>query len=181
MKTLVPVLLLLLASLTATAQVDVKLNAGSAIFRGVGVAGEFPIGAQSGLSLGVGYSGIGLRYDGKDEYSYRNLRFIPEYRYYFAPRDGMDRFFAGGYGKLGRLTGIDRDTDERVTATRAALGILAGHKWVAPSGFVFELNAGVGSALSFGGGSIQNVLYEKAIAALTAFDVRLGILVGWRL
>ncbi|WP_420461196.1 DUF3575 domain-containing protein [Neolewinella sp.] len=181
MKTVLLILFFFLACVTATAQVDAKLNAGSAIFGGLGLAAEFPLGAQSAVSIGAGYSGLGISFDNKDEYSYRNLRLIPEYRYYFAPRKTMDRFFVGGYGKLGRLTGIDRDTDERVTTGRAALGILAGHKWVAPSGFVFELNAGLGRAVSFGGGDGQEALYQRAIGVLTATDVRLGILVGWRI
>ena len=178
MRNLLP-LLLFLASLTAVAQTDVKLNVGSAVTLGLNVAAEVPVGEQSGLSLGAAYSNLGISFDEDAEYAYRNLRFVPEYRYYFTPQQGMDRFFAGGYGKLGRLTGIDRDTDERVRTTRAALGVLLGHKWVAESGFVFELNAGLGRAVSFGSDE-DSALYQQAIGAVTAIDVRLGIIVGWR-
>ncbi|CAH0999515.1 hypothetical protein LEM8419_00815 [Neolewinella maritima] len=182
MKTLVVYLVFFLTSLTATAQIDAKLNAGSALTGGLNLAAETPIGAQSSISVGLAYSSLGLSFDKKEEYRYRNLRVIPGYRYYFAPRDGMDRFFVGAYGKLGRLTGIDRDTDARVSTARVAVGVLAGHKWVAPSGFVFELNAGLGTAATFGGGGngARGLLYDRAIGALSAVDLRLGILVGYR-
>lgn len=179
MNTLLPTLLLLLVSVTAAAQVDAKLNVGSALTGGMNAAIEFPLGAQSSLSIGGAYSSLGLTVD-DDDYKYRNLRLIPEYRYYFAPRRRQDGFFAGGYGKLGRLRGTDRANDNSIDVTRAALGVLAGHKWVAGSGFVFELNAGAGRAATFGGNG-EDALYARAIGSLTAFDVRLGILVGWRL
>ena len=146
--------------------------------RGLNVAAEFPLSEQSSLAIGGAYSSLGLTVN-DDEYQYRNLRLVPEYRYYFAPRRGQDGFFAGGYGKLGRLRGIDRADDSSVDATRIALGALAGYKWVTQGGFVFELNAGAGRAATFGGND-GDALYARAIGSLTAFDVRLGILVGWR-
>ncbi len=179
MKPILFALLVLLFALPAAAQVDAKLNAGSALTLGLGVAAEFPLGAQSALSLGLGYSSLGLTVK-ENDYTYRNLRLVPEYRYYFAPRDGMDRFFAGGYGKVGRLVGVDKSNDQRVDAIRAVLGVMAGHKWVTPGGFLFELNAGMGRALTFGGGD-GDALYARAISTLTSFDLRLGILVGWRI
>ena len=177
MKTLFSILLLL-GGLTATAQVDAKLNLGSALTGGLNAAVEFPLGEQSSLALGAAYSSLGLTVN-DDDYRYRNARLVPEYRYYFAPRRGQDGFFAGSYGKLGRLRSTDRSNDRSVTAVRTALGVLAGHKWAYDSGFVLELNAGLGGAASFGGNSTDE-LYARAIGALTGIDVRLGILAGWR-
>ncbi|PPK88663.1 uncharacterized protein DUF3575 [Neolewinella xylanilytica] len=180
MKHLFTLLLSLFVFGAATAQVDAKINAGSAITWGVNVAAEFPFGQQTAFSVGAAYSSLGLLANEVDDYRYRNLRLIPEFRYYFNPRAGFDRFYVGGYGKLGQLTGTNRDTDESVDAARAALGILTGHKWVTGGGFVFELNLGVGRAATFGGND-NDAQYAAAIGALTAIDLRMGIIVGWRI
>ena len=179
MKHFFTLLLLLVASCFVSAQVDAKLNAGSAITGGINLSAEFPVGQQMGIAIGAAYSSLGLLINEEDDYRYRNLRLIPEVRYYFNPREGFDRFYVGGYGKLGQLTGINRDTDASVDATRAALGIMTGHKWVSPSGFLFDLNFGVGRAATFGGND-SDAEYAAAIGALTAIDLRLGIIVGWR-
>ena len=179
MKNILTCLLCLLGITAAHAQTDAKLNAGSAVTGGINVAAEFPVGQQTALSIGAAYSSLGLVFNDEDEYRYRNARLIPEFRYYFNPRLGFDRFYVGGYGKIGQLTGINRDTDEKVDATRAALGIMTGHKWVSPGGFVFELNLGVGRATTFGGND-NDAEYAAAIGALTAVDLRLGIIVGYR-
>ncbi|MGB3801508.1 MAG: DUF3575 domain-containing protein [Lewinella sp.] len=180
MKHLFTLLLLLVACFTASAQVDAKLNVGSAITGGANLSAEFPVGQQTAVAIGAAYSSLGLLVNEEDDYRYRNLRLIPEFRYYFNPRQGFDRFYVGGYGKLGQLTGINRDTDVSVDATRVALGIMTGHKWVSPAGFVFELNLGVGRAATFGGND-NDAEYAAAIGALTAIDLRLGIIVGWRI
>lgn len=179
MRILFTLLFCLFAISAATAQVDAKLNVGSAITGGVNLVAEFPVGAQTSLSLGAAYSSLGLLIDDDDDYRYRNLRLIPEFRYYFSPRQGHDRFFVGGYGKLGQLTGINRSTDEKVDATRVALGIMSGHKWVTPGGFNFELNLGVGRAGTFGGNDDDDE-YAAAIGTITRIDLRFGILVGYR-
>ena len=179
MKNILTCLICLLGLTGAYAQTDAKLNAGSAITGGINVAAEFPVGQQTALSIGAAYSSLGLVFNDEDEYRYRNARLIPEFRYYFNPRLGFDRFYVGGYGKIGQLTGINRDTDAKVDATRAALGIMTGHKWVSAGGFVFELNLGVGRATTFGGND-NDAEYAAAIGALTAVDLRLGIVVGYR-
>ncbi len=179
MKNLFTLLICLFCVAGASAQIDAKLNAGSAITGGINVAAEFPVGQQTALAIGGAYSSLGLLVNEDDNYRYRNLRLIPEFRYYFNPRMGFDRFYVGGYGKLGQLTGINRNTDESVDATRAALGIMSGHKWVTPGGFVFELNLGIGRATTFGGND-NDAEYAAAIGVLTAVDLRMGIIVGWR-
>ena len=162
-------------SFTATAQVDAKLNVGSLIFGGIGVAGDFAINEKSSLSAGLGYASTRF---GSDVYRYSNLRIIPEYRYYLNPEKGADRFFVGGYSKITFLTGkeIDNSGGEKIPATRAALGILFGNKWVSDSGFLFELNLGLGRATIFG----EDETTEAALLAITALDFRLGIIAGYR-
>ncbi|THH40349.1 DUF3575 domain-containing protein [Neolewinella litorea] len=161
------------------AQVDAKLNVGSALGGAVNVAAEFPLAAQSAVSIGAAYASAEYFESDNDDYRYRNYRLIPEYRYYFAPRAGFDRFFVGGYGKIGHVTGTDIWSDQKISAMRAAIGILSGHKWIAPSGFLFELNAGLGRAVTFGGNP-DDAVYTDVIGDLSSLDLRLGILLGWR-
>lgn len=69
----------------------------------------------------------------------------------------------GSYGKLGFISAKNRSTDVKISATRAALGILFGNKWVTDGGFVFELNAGVGRATILG--SSEDADFEAASTA----------------
>ncbi len=127
------------------AQVDLKLNVGRALFGGYGLNGEFGLNDNSSLSLEVAYANNDFN---SDSLGFRNVRVIPEYRYYFAPQAGTDRFFVGGYGKLANAkTRAEGESTKAVT--RGVLGIMAGHKWVTDGGFLFELNAGVGRGLVF--------------------------------
>jgi hypothetical protein len=169
-------LLFLFESFILSAQVDAKLNAGSLITLGLNGSVEFPVSPSSSLAAGVAYSSINLTAN-NDEFDYRNLRFVPEFRTYFAPRYGHDRWFAGGYGKLISLRGRDVADDRSVNATRMALGVMGGHKWVWPSNFVLELNLGLGRGFTF---SDNDPEFAAAIGTLTSLDLRIGILVGYR-
>ncbi|NJB86621.1 hypothetical protein GGR26_002389 [Lewinella marina] len=169
----------LFLSAALSGQTDAKINVGSALGGGINVAAEFPLGGQSALSVGAAYSSLAYFDTDNEDYRYRSLRLIPEYRYYFAPRAGFDRFFVGGYGKVGRVAGTDIWSHEEIRAMRAAIGMLSGHKWIAPSGFLYELNAGIGRSVTFGGNEDEAV-YQKVIGDLSGLDLRLGILVGWR-
>ena len=171
----------LLATLAAGAQVDTKLNAGSLLFGGLAVSAELPLGERSTLGLGAAYSSVELTINDENTYRHRNARLIPEYRYYFSPGVAHAGSFAGAYGKYGRLNGTNLADDTPVSTTRLALGLMGGYKWVRPSGFLFELNAGAGRATTFGADdSAEDRAYEAALGLVTTFDLRLGILVGWR-
>lgn len=56
MRTLFLTCFIALCSLTASAQVDAKLNVGSAIFGGLGLAADFALSEKSSVSAGVGYA-----------------------------------------------------------------------------------------------------------------------------
>jgi len=179
MRTLFIVAVMALFSLSSTtiqAQVDAKLNVGSAIFGGLGVAADFGLSESSSLSAGIGYASTKF---GSETFRYRNLRFIPEYRYYLSPDRGADNFFVGAYGKLSLVTAKDEGDDSEFDATRGALGILFGNKWVTDSGFMFELNMGLGRATVFGGGD-DELEFDRVFGAITAFDLRIGIIAGYR-
>lgn len=168
--------LLALLSFSLSAQLDAKLNAGSALFGGIGVAGDLALSENTSLSAGLGYASTKF---GSETFKYNNLRIIPEFRYYLNPERGADRFFVGAYGKLAFVTAKDSSNDTETDATRGALGILFGNKWVTDSGFLFELNMGLGRATVFGS-SDGDAEFEAAYGTLTQFDFRLGIIAGWR-
>ena len=172
-----------LASGIAIAQVDAKVNAGSLIFGGLGASAEIALNENVGISPGLAFTrtdlSVSFGEDGeRNDYRLDNLRFIPEARYYFGPRQGTDRFFAGLYGKYGRQSFESRNGEEDYSFSRAAIGVLTGMKWVTDGGFVFELNAGIGRATTFGGDDNGEV--TTVINALTGIDARFGIIAGYR-
>ena len=167
-------------SLSAQFALDAKVNVGSALTGGVNVAADLPLSENISVALGAAYAAnpFGLNISTDDgEVKFRNVRLIPEFRYYLNPRYRADRFFVGGYGKLGRLS--ITEWDNQLDASRAVLGFLFGHKWVAESGFVFELNAGFGRGFTLGDGDRERE-FELAYGTLSRYDLRLGILVGYR-
>ena len=183
MKSFFFALVFCLLSATAAAQVDAKVNLGSLIFGGLGALAEIALNENVSVSPGLAFTrtdvSVNFGDDGEtNEYRLDNLRFIPEARYYFGPRQGADRFFAGLYGKYGRQTFKSRNDDEEYGFNRAALGVMTGMKWVTNGGFVFELNAGVGRGFTFGGDDNGEV--TTVINALTGIDARIGIIAGYR-
>ncbi len=176
MRTLLFTCILTLFSFSLTAQLDAKVNVGSALFGGLGIAGDFALSENTSLSAGLGYASTKF---GSETFKYSNLRIVPEFRYYLNPELGADRFFVGGYGKLAFVTAKDQSDNTETDATRGALGILFGNKWVGDGGFVFELNMGLGRATVFGSADGDDE-FEEAYGTLTAFDFRLGIIAGWR-
>ena len=170
-------LLFLLLPLFASAQrpIDAKVNLGSLITGGINVSGEYAFDHNFGLAVGLGRSRIKFSIN-ENEFSYRTTRLIAEGRYYFSPYDGADRFYAGPYGKIGPVAVREGDGANDADAIRGVLGILAGYKWVANSNVVFELNVGVGKAAYFGKDRIQ----DRGFSVVNPFDVRLGIIGGYR-
>jgi hypothetical protein len=167
-----------LLSLPVLAQIDAKLNAGSALTGGINVAGDIVLGQHTSLSLGFGRAVTTVTIN-DNEYKLKRWRFIPEFRYYFNPDAGADNLFVGAYGRLVDVKGQNTTNGDDVDGIRAALGIMAGQKWVTRNGFVFEINAGIGRARLYGeegNGSAINT----SLALASSIDLRLGLLVGYR-
>lgn len=182
MRTFLFTCILAVLSISAHAQIDAKLNVGSAIFGGLGLAADFGLNENSSLSAGLGYArtNVSVFFDSSDdEYRYDRFRIIPEYRYYVSPREGADRFFVGAYSKLTFITASSEKSANDYKATRGALGVLFGNKWVTDSGFLFELNMGVGRGVIFSD-SAEGSEESAVLNALTALDFRLGIIAGYR-
>jgi hypothetical protein len=156
---------------------DLKLNVGSALTLSPGVTGEYAFNDNHAALLSANYSDFRLTADG-DRYSLQNFRFVPEYRYYFAPREGGDGVFAGAYSKIGWITGSADESGEDVRLTRLALAGTAGYKWITNGGIVLELNAGLGKGFIVG--SDQGGAVTSVATALSWIDFRLGIMVGYR-
>ena len=164
------------SALAALAQsVDLKLNVGGLLTLSPGGTLELGIAPQHSAALSVNYAWNDF---GIEEFDYRNTRVIGDYRYYVSPREGADRFFVGGYGKFGNLVITEEETGNQTALNRVAIGLTAGHKWVYGSGFVLDLFGGFGKA--FLNGETGNEIFDRAIGAISLFDVREGIGVGWR-
>lgn len=117
--------LLLLASLhRMNAQTELKVSPVALLFGGLAFSAEQQITPSFGLDADIlaAVDGFGANLSGK---------------YYFDPREGIDRFhigfFAGG-----------------ITDNGVGGGFLAGYKWVSSKRIVFE--AGVGVGRTFDGG-----------------------------
>lgn len=116
---------LLLASLHhLNAQTELKVSPVALLFGGLAFSAEQQIAPSFGLDADIlaAVDGFGANLSGK---------------YYFDPREGIDRFhigiFAGG-----------------ITDNGVGGGFLAGYKWVSSKRIVFE--AGVGVGRTFDGG-----------------------------
>jgi len=180
MRSLFLTCLLAVLSFTASAQVDAKLNVGSAIFGGLGVAADFALSEKLSVSAGLGYArtkGSVAFGNNSSEFKYTRFRIIPEFRYYLNPRNGADRFFVGSYGKVSFVNASDGDSANDDKATIGALGVLVGNKWVTDGGFMFELNFGIGRNASLGSNDDNEVdVFDNVLG----IDIRLGIIAGYR-
>lgn len=177
MRNLLFTFLFALLSFGANAQVDGKLNIGSFILGGIDVSADIALSESSSIAPTIGFASYDF---GSDDFKYNILRFVPEYRHYLNPEKGADRFFVGGYGKLSFLTAKNESNNSETNTTRGALGVLFGNKWVADSGFVFELNMGLGRATIFDKNDGDNDEFDRAFSTLTSLDLRIGIIAGYR-
>lgn len=169
---------LALFSFFVAGQIDAKLNAGSAITGGINVSADIGINYNNSVAIGLGRANTKVTING-NEYNYRRFRIIPEYRHYFNPRNGADGLFAGAYGRVAFFEAEAVTEGEDVDGVRVGLGALFGNKWAYDSGFVLELNGGLGYGTAFG--TDENAqISSRFFNFLPGLDVRLGILVGYR-
>lgn len=133
----------------ATAQVEVKINPVGLLFSRISANIEFiasdDLGIEGSPFIDFGSLDLG---DGVD-YSTLSFGLMGAGKYYFGPRDGADRFYAGAYVRYkgGKYTIKDGDESDSFTRTRVALGILTGYKWVSQKNVVFEIGFGLGRSI----------------------------------
>lgn len=178
MRTFLCTCVLALFSLTAFGQIDAKLNAGSAVTGGINFSADFGLGYNNSLAIGLGRANTRVTVN-DNRYQYRRFRIVPEYRHYFNPRNGADGLFAGGYGRLAFFEAEAVTEGEDVDGTRLAIGALFGNKWAYDSGFVLELNGGIGYGTTLGANE-NGEITNRFLNFLPGLDLRLGVLVGYR-
>lgn len=163
----------LMLSTTLSAQLEVKANPLGLLFGSFNALVETGISDNFGLEGQLGF--VSRNSDlGVDEWTFNAFNIGAAGKYYLNPREGWDRFYVGGYLRFNTGTwGLDDSTDD-VTSTRLALGIIFGQKWVADSGFVFELGAGAGRAL------INNIDDVDLDGLLFDLDIIIRLAVGYR-
>ena len=131
----------------STPAIEVKTNPIGAIFGTVPLSLEYLVNDDIGLEATVGYSySRGDFFDNTSSAS--GLVAAGLFKFYFSPQDGGDRFYAFPYIRYvnRKFTFSNKNTTGDVTATWEALGagFGIGYKWVADSGILLDIGAGVG-------------------------------------
>ncbi len=138
----------LLGAFSAYGQVEVKVNPLGLLFGSYNVIAEVPASETFGIEGKVGFfnrdNDLGIV-----EYQYSAFNVEAAGKFYFNPREGFDRFYVGPYAKFNTGNWEEQIDGERleIGSTRLSIGLLVGHKWVADSGFIFELGLGAGRAI----------------------------------
>lgn len=157
---------------------DLKFNVGGLLVKTPGLFYELGIHPNHSAGVGLNHSWLNLKVDG-ERYHFRNTTFVADYRYYFIPSQDNDRLFVGLYGKAGSGRLKSDEDPEAIKVNKMALGLNAGWKVVANSGFIFEFYAGGGKTFLTHTPTTNEDL-DKAIKSIPLFDFRLGITVGYR-
>lgn len=147
-KFVFPVLLLsvfLLASPKAQAQFEIKTNPLGLIFGSIPLSAEYVLKPNIGLELTGSYTKVSL---GSIDWSGTKATF--QFKYYFSPDKGGDKFYAFPYLRYVNRSGEDTYDNEPVTVTNNVFGggFGLGYKWVAESGLLFDLGFGIGRNLT---------------------------------
>ncbi|NJC25910.1 DUF3575 domain-containing protein [Neolewinella antarctica] len=159
----------------AQLRVDAKINVGSLVTGGINVSGDAMVDPNLSVAVGLAYATTKFSLN-DEEFRRRGARLIPEVRYYVSPSLGADRFFVGAYGKVVLVRAEEIGADLLLSGTRGVLGVLMGYKWVSERGIVIETNAGLGRGTFFGARDLSS----RAFGFASSFDLRLGILAGYR-
>ena len=136
----------------AEAQVDLTLNPVGALF------GDFNIGADFGISENFSVEAqVGFGTPKIDGVKGRNIPVNVVGKYYFNPKQGVDRFYADVFLRFisRNWEYDDSSANANFKSTRFGLGFGLGYKIVSAKGFVFDLGFGVGRAL------VTNNKYES--------------------
>ncbi len=103
-------------------------------------------------------------------------------KYYFMPSRGGDYFYVGAYTRFSNMdVDVEVLTTNRGTGkySRAAVGLMAGFKWVSTQNIVFELGGGVGRTVSHQLSALDRDINLIAIPIIN-LDARLILTVGYR-
>jgi len=155
MRNVLILLVCLLASTAALAQVDVKINPIGTIFGNPNLSVEFAPSSKFGVEATVGpnFGSIGI---GDAKVNRRGFTGNLIGKYYLNEDMGTDNLSIGLYlkGRNINFTAEDNDQD-KATRNKIALGFAVGQKWVSQNNIIFSIDGGVGRNL------INKIEYEN--------------------
>lgn len=144
-------LLLLLISASVMAQIEIKTNPIGALFGNIPISAEFILNENVGLEATLGY------YYKKDDTfsessSVSGLVTTGQFKYYFNPKNGGDRFYAFPYIRYASRSFTFTDNTDEIKATYTAFGagFGIGFKWVSDKGILLDMGLGIGKNFSGG-------------------------------
>ena len=157
---------------------EIKANVGGALVQSPGIFYEYLLKKNIGIQGGLNYTWFGA-----DDFEYDAISLTADFRIYFGKDNTAKGFFVSPYMKYRHTEATNifsGTTEEEVdrTADGLALGIATGKKWVAQSGFTFELYFGIGNYI------IHEVDPDELDFDddndIPTLDFRLGIGLGYR-
>ncbi|MCU0441352.1 MAG: DUF3575 domain-containing protein [Bacteroidia bacterium] len=178
---------------------DVSLNIAPIVFSNYSVNYMFNFTDEMSVGSVIGYQNITIDDPtvAGGEIKYTGFYLAPEFRYYFNPDEGNDKFYAGGYlkyrnaGTSGDIyTGFLADgslVNYDVKNNGVALGIVFGKLWQTRVGLNFTLWSGVGYYLFDNESYTNNYDPDKDPNLITinsnlpSLDFRFGVNVGYRI
>ncbi len=134
------------------AQVELKINPlRILLFNSADIVGEYAINEDFGVELGFGlrYGTYGELLD--QELDRSGFRFLAAGKYYFGPKEGTDRFYAGVYLRPKSVTFEDNDGndfDSGFKQSSIGVGLMLGYKWVGARGITLEVGGGLGRGVN---------------------------------
>lgn len=187
-------------------KMEVNLNVGQMAYGRFGVMPNFILGENMTAGIDLGFR---VRSEIISEASTLNATTMtgfyasPEFRYYFAPKEGADRWFAGIYTTFEQTSGdftttsYDNNgfptgtTDHTRSNARFGAGVLGGWQYVLNDHWVFAGFVGYGyffvdnqtdspEIQDDGSGSGFPSGFGAAVEAVSNADYRYGISVGYR-
>lgn len=129
--------------LCVNAQTELKINPLGLLFGSPDISAEFGLSNSTSIEPFVGFTSR-TRGLGSDDWKFTAVNAGASFKYFFNPRRGIDRFYAGAYTRFN--TGSWKYDNEKLGYQRLSLGLLIGQKWVSRKNIVFELAFGVGRA-----------------------------------
>jgi len=118
---------------------ELRLNTTNALFfKAIDISYEYFIDEQftAGISF---YTSLDDDLD-----FYKTFSATPYFRHFFSINSDQKKFFIEAFGMVHNGDRYNYINDETVSATRFAMGISTGHKYVSDSGFVVETFFGFG-------------------------------------
>ena len=135
-------------SFVGISQLDATLAPVGLLWGDLSLTADYCLSDNVSAECSAGFGGRSIDDTIIGEYTYRNLNIQGSVKYYFNPSNGCDELYAGGF-----IRAINRSYDYTNTSStdysnsRIGAGVLVGTKKVSDSGFVFDINLGIGRAL----------------------------------